>query len=345
MSLFYLPRIIGTVLIIGLLFVYPAPAALSQQAQPGVQDLLVNGGFEGGFQEDFGVGYGWGAFSNGNAVVGWNYDDWSAVVGSGKYSQRIEIKQALDQDRYAGIYQTISVVPGQQYKLTIHGVIRSDEGDVKSSDYGYRLQYAIEDKGGVAWELVSPQAWQELPWDERPMQLAAGQGKYPQQTFETTITAKTDKLTLFIRGWKKWLNNGAGIFDLDDISFVGPAPEGFQAPVAQAVALNGVAPAQSSAEVPAATSAAPAEKAEQATAITEKTTSPDTTASASAGNNVIGALNQTNAIPQAKVAPLPVTGSGEDNSIVYVVIVGIVVLLALFVSAVMATLKWRSLAE
>lgn len=324
-------RVIGTALIISLLFVYPPREALSQQSQPGVQDLLVNGGFEGGFQEDYGVGYGWGAFSNGNAVVGWNYDDWPAVVGGGTYAQRIEIKEALDQDRYAGIYQTISVVPGQAYKLSLQGLVRSDEGSIEQSDYGYRLQYAIDYNGDTAWELVAPAAWQELPWNEQPMALAGGQA-YQLDTFETTITAKTDKLTLFIRGWKKWVNQGTGIFDVDNISFVGQAPEGFQAPVVQA-ALNSEAVAQA----PAAEVAEPSAPAAEVAA--PENAAPLNNAGASA------APSQTNAVPQGNVAPLPVTGYGEDSSIVYVIIIGIMVLLALFVSAVAATLKWRSLAE
>ena len=115
-------------LLLALVVLYgPAPAF--SQEESAVQDLIINGGFEGGFQQEYGIGYGWGGFSNGNAVVGWNFEDWEAVVSAGKYAQLIEIKEALEQNRYAGIYQTISVVPGQQYKLSLKGLIRSDEGD------------------------------------------------------------------------------------------------------------------------------------------------------------------------------------------------------------------------
>src|SRR5262245_14646333 len=213
------------------LVVFYRPAPAFSQGDTSIQDLIVNGGFEGGFQQEYGIGYGWGGFSNGNAVIGWNFDDWTAVVPAGKYAQRIEIQEALEQDRYAGIYQTISVVPGQQYKLTLKGLIRSEEGDIALSDYGYRLQYAIDYKGETAWELVPAADWKEMPWDEQPMADPSG-GVYRIDTFETTITAQSERLTLFIRGWKKWINQGAGIFDIDEISFVGPAPEGFQSPVA-----------------------------------------------------------------------------------------------------------------
>jgi hypothetical protein len=340
MSQLYLTRLIGTVLIIALLFVYPPPEAFSQQGQPGgLQDMLVNGGFEGGFQEEFGVGYGWGAFSNGNAVVGWNFDDWPAVVGNGQYSQRIEIKEALSQDRYAGIYQTISVVPGEQYKLTVQGLIRSDEGDIGQSDYGYRLQYAVDYNGDTAWELVPADAWQELPWDEQPMELASGQ-EFQFETYDVTITATSDKLTLFIRGWKKWINDGTGIFSLDNISVVGPAPEGFQSPTIQAAAVNDASPAEA---VVAETEIAADGAAEEPVADlpADELSVPENAAPLGS----IDGLNQTNAAPQGNVVPLPVTGYGEDSSVVYVVIIGIAVLLALFVSAVAATLRWRSQTE
>lgn len=233
----YLARVIISAAIISGVFSYgPGPAYSQQDSGPSIQNLIVNGGFEGGFQEGFGIGYGWGGFSNGNAVVGWNFDDWKAVVPAGTYAQQIEIKDAQNMDRFAGIYQVINVVPGEQYKLTIKGLVRSSEGDIEQSDYGYRLQYGIDYNGGTAWELVPLADWQELPWDEQPLADTTG-AAYRIDSFETTITAKSDKLTLFIRGWKKWINNGSGIFDLDEISFVGPAPAGFQSPVAQTASV------------------------------------------------------------------------------------------------------------
>jgi hypothetical protein len=114
----------------------------------------------------------------------------------------IEIRNAAERDRYAGIYQTVAVVPGQSYKLTIKGLVRSLEGSITASDYGYRLQYGVDYEGGTAWELVPDQNWQEIPWDEQPLNDPVN-GTYRFDTFETTLTARSDKLTLFIRAWKK----------------------------------------------------------------------------------------------------------------------------------------------
>ena len=230
--------IVGTIVIILLLIYMPAPAFSQQIEASTLQNLIVNGGFEGGFQEEHGIGYGWGGFSNGNAVVGWTFDDWAPVVAEGSYSQQIQIKDALDQNRYAGMYQTVSVVPAEQYKLSVSGMIRSEEGSVELSDYGYRLQYAIDYKGGTSWELLPEDAWKEFPWDEQALDDSSNK-TYEFDTFETTITAESERLTIFIRGWKKWINDGTGLFNIDAVSFIGPAPTGFQAPVAQVASVGG----------------------------------------------------------------------------------------------------------
>ncbi len=342
--------VLSLILLIGITYL-PKPV-FSQDGASDIQNLIVNGGFEGGFQEAFGVGYGWGGFSNGNAVVGWNYDDWDAVVGDGEFAQRIEIRDAVDLNRYAGIYQTVSVVPGQQYKLTLNGLIRSEEGDIALSDYGYRLQYAVDYDGDIAWELVPEEEWKELPWDEQPMSDPPD-GVYRFDNFETTITARSDKLTLFVRGWKKWLNNGAGIYDLDEISFIGPAPEGFQAPVVQPVSAGAIEqqPVDESVAAEFSTEASETETETVAGEIqaepqpetqTETTTSVEVESSESQQvviQNLAQVDTSVQTADETQGTELPVSGQGSDGSINYVVIIGLVVLLVLFGGAVLATMR------
>ena len=313
-----------------LLVAFLPPAVRSQQQN--IQDMIVNGSFEGGFQEEFGVGYGWGGFSNGNAVVGWSVDDGDTVVADGQYSQRLEIKDALDRDRIIGLYQTVSVIPGEQYKLILQGLVRSEEGNIDDSNYGYRVQYAIDYEGKTAWELLDPDAWQELPWDEQSLALMEG-AQYRMDVFDTTVTAKTDRLTLFVRGWKKWLDNGTGVFNLDAIRLIGPAPEGFQSPVAQiAVAAN----EESQVASPEAASVTE-EAVPQPLPVAEQ---PVDSESSMPAETSADSSNQS-ANP-AQVAPLPATGAGDENSLIYIVVVGSIVLLALFTSAITATARRRN---
>jgi len=346
-------------LIVGLLNV-PAPAFSQDEVE--IQDLIFNGGFEEGFQGEFGVGVGWGGFNNGNAVVGWNADSWPAVVVAGQNAQLIEIRNATERNRYAGIYQTVPVVPGQQYKLTLNGLIRSDEGDITLSDYGYRLQYAVDYDGGTAWELLGDGAWTELNWDEQPLSDPPG-GVYRFDTYETTLTARGNQMTLFIRGWKKWLDNGSGIFDLDEISLVGPAPAGFQAaPPAQAASVGNSASTTETELIENEPALQVSEHDADAVAPSEtEETSPQTEPSSqSASEPSSEPTTEPEAAPQPETAPaqpgsstqtepesppenssqLPVSGQGSDGSINFVLMSGLALLVVLFVGA-MSTIRQR----
>jgi hypothetical protein len=328
-------RLIITILVLlGLLYL-PSPA-FSQQASD-LQNLIRNGGFEQGFQADYGLGFEWNSFNNGNALVGWSADTWSPVVAAGENAQAIEIKHAGEQDRFAGIYQTVSVVPGQQYKLTIQGLIRSTEGNIEDSNYGYRLQYAIDAKGSTAWELLSEAAWQELPWDEQPL-AEPEENNYRIDTFSTTITAESDQLTLFIRGWKKWVNDGSGIFNLDEISLTG-FPTNFEVVAAQPASLEAASQTTAPEAEAVLPDIAPQQAEPQAQAappeINQETTAPT--------NNID--TGQTEATTSEALAPapqqeqLPVSGRGADNTLNYLMIMGLALLLILVSSAIMAVTR------
>ncbi|RME79469.1 MAG: hypothetical protein D6784_00670 [Chloroflexi bacterium] len=314
--------VLSLAVLVGLLNL-PAPA-MSQDNNP-VQNVLVNGDFEAGFQEAYQLALGWGGFSNGNAVVGFQDDTWEAVVVSGEHAQMIEIRDSMELNRYAGIYQTVNVTPGVPYTLTLHGLIRSTEGDINLSDYGYRLQYAVDYSGGTAWELLDEEAWVELPWDEQPLADPPG-GEYRLDTYQTTITPTGKNLTLFIRAWKKWANNGTGIFDLDSISLVGPAPSPFDISAAEAAVVTS-APAEN-----APASAPPAAPAEDEAAETPA----DQSLSTSVGPATA---------PPVEDTRLPVSGRGANEHVSYLIASSILLLLALFVGAVTATMRERVSAD
>lgn len=328
-------RVILTLLIlIGLLYL-PTPA-LSQETL-NIQNVIRNGGFEQGVQGEFGVGYEWGGFSNGNAVVGWNQDTWELVVAEGDKAQMIEIKNAAERDRYAGVYQTVAVVPGQPYKLSLSGLVRSSEGSVEESDFGYRLQYAVDYNGGTAWELLSDEVWQEIPWDEQPLSKPEG-GAYEIETFDTTLTAQSDQMTIFIRGWKKWINDGSGIFNIDDVSLVGPTPDGVEAPSAQAASAG----TATEAVVVEEADAAPVSDVTDVTikdeeAVEESETNAPQTESDETGSS--STIEEPATTTQTE-APLPVSGQGQAD-FNFVLIVGGGLLFLLLLSAVVTTVQWR----
>jgi hypothetical protein len=332
-SYHWLKATLTGIVVAGLWLAAASTPALSQQSE-NQQNLIVNGGFEEGFQGEFGVGYGWGAFSNGNAAIGWNADSWAPVVIAGNYAQLIEIKNAADRDRYAGIYQTVAVVPGQQYKLTIKGLIRSEEGDVQKSNYGYRLQYGLDDTGGTAWELVNEKNWQEIQWDEQPLHDPPN-GTYRFDTFETTITAKGDKLTLFIRAWKKWVNDGVGLYDLDEISLVGPAPEGVQAAAGQAAAVGDTNQPTGGELVASEPSL---QVSEHDADVAPEAVQPEATATSQPQPQV---APEATPVPQPTTGQLPVSGADKEGSINFVEMMAVVLVLVLLTGAITTTIRQR----
>jgi len=193
-----------------------ADEGISLTAPMAPANVLENGDFEKGVDEQ-GVALNWHSFTNGGAVVSYSAETSDPHVRSGTTAQRISIAQASQQSRYAGIYQPVEVKSGQPYTLTLHGQIRTGLGDIQASGYGYRMQYAIDYKGGVNWQAIPDEDWVELPWDEQGLDAA----DVEFLSYETAITPTSDELTLFIRGWNKWADPGLAEYTLDDLTLVG----------------------------------------------------------------------------------------------------------------------------
>jgi hypothetical protein len=210
----------------------------------GSTERLANGNFEAGFRPTpvgF-VGQHWNWFHNGGRVTYGFYDEtWAPVVYDGQHSQLIEINSfcrgASDPDRYAGIYQTVAVVPGEIYDLSIHGMLRALEDDPDRSCCNYRVQYGIDYNGGEDWTAVAE--WFELPWNTVHPRLTPGS----MESFYTSITATSNRLTLFIRVWKKWGTVSRELdVNLDGISLRGALPTDVDQGRAKPPTGNGVAP-------------------------------------------------------------------------------------------------------
>ena len=182
-----------------------------------IEEILKNGGFEEGFSED-GIGINWQGFSNNRGVVTFSAESAIPFIKSGQAAQRISIDQGVEPDQYGGIYQKVTVTPGQIYTLTLNGQIRSGFGDIDASSYGYRLQYAIDFDGGENWRAIPSDDWVELPWDEQGFDA----DEFTFSEYSTQVTPTADTMTIFIRGWNKWPNQSLGEYTLDGLSLVGP---------------------------------------------------------------------------------------------------------------------------
>ena len=207
-------------------------------AVPGIQlaggatERLTNGDFEEGFHFTPAgeVGNGWHWFHNGGEASYGFYDEtWAPVVYDGQHSQLLEINTlglgGSEMDRYSGIYQTVAVVPGETYELSLHGMLRALEDDPHRDGYNYRVQYGVDYEGGTDWTSVDN--WVEIPWNTVYPRLSPGS----MDTFSTSITATGSRLTLFIRAWKKWGTATRELdVNLDGISLKGALPADTGAP-------------------------------------------------------------------------------------------------------------------
>jgi len=181
---------------------------------PQPTELLTNGNFEEDFGED-GVAVGWNKFSNGGAAFGWSDDMWDLVAWEGEHSQLLAIIDPTQNDRYVGIYQTVDVVSGQPYELTLHGLVRAN---TPQEQYGHRLYWGVDYEGHADWQAVGN--WVELSWDQQPRVAKS----FTVNEYTTVITPTGKSLTLFLRGHSKWPRYSEANFNLDGLSLRGVPP-------------------------------------------------------------------------------------------------------------------------
>ena len=190
-------------------------------ANPG-SNLVANGDFEGGFGVD-GVAYAWHKYDNGGEMTASFHDDtWAPVIYDGAHSQLIEIntvcRGASDPDRYAGIYQALSVKAGTTYELCMHGMLRSLWGDPDPISWGYVAQVGIDQAGGTDWTALAADDWTDVPWDQVHPRTEPGD----MESFCMNVKAKSDSMSLFVRLWKKWPTAGREVLlNIDGITLDG----------------------------------------------------------------------------------------------------------------------------
>lgn len=194
----------------------PAASPPPASSGPEIGELIVNGSFEEGFG-DGGVATGWTGFDNGQAVYAWLDDTWDPGVSHGEHAQLMKIMGPAASDRYVGIYQTVEVIPGETYTLTMHGIIRSSTAD--EGNFGNRIQWGVDEQGGTDWQAV--QEWVDPGWNEVPLDAESP----TMNVYQTTIEPEGNHLTLFIRGWTKWpVIQSESWFNIDGVSLRGPIP-------------------------------------------------------------------------------------------------------------------------
>jgi hypothetical protein len=179
-------------------------------------NAAVNGSFEEGFQDN-GVALSWMSFDNdGVAKYTWQEEQQPIHVSHGERAQLMQLTGAGEPNRYMGIYQTMDVMAGETYTLSIHGLIRSSDAGDSNRPYGHRIEWGIDYQGGQNWQAVGE--WFDTGWNDIPLDKQDPTMNY----ISLPILAESDKLTLFIRGWTKWPTQSIANFYVDGIFLKGP---------------------------------------------------------------------------------------------------------------------------
>ena len=225
-----------------------------------VGDVIRNGGFELVDPEaapGTAIALEWDRFSNGRAHFGWYDDLWREVVHSGDHAQLMEIKEVYGdfRDRVMAVHQTVDVVPNSDYHLTMYVILRSESQPDFRNRNDFEMSWGVDLSGGANYDNVDD--WNIMTLTEQFRLGSTGPDDDNDLLFYEMITGtiRSDdnaRLTLFIRGLKRWPLNTEVLFNVDDVSLVGPKP-GAAAPVADDPAAESE-PAESTESTPAESS-------------------------------------------------------------------------------------------
>lgn len=227
-------------------------------AATGAVNVIRNGGFEdqansfGG-----GVAADWVPYSNGRAWFGWYDEQWLEAVRTGEHAQLMEIFQVEADvlDRVIAIYQTVNVVPNANYDLTIYAMMRTQAQEADRDASEFAMEWGIDPRGEGNHDNV--EVWNPMPLTEQSRLGSTGEYPDDKPLFYETITGTvftgdSNRISLFIRGVKKFPNGTEVNFDVDDVSLVGPSSAGGSPPPIELGQVTSQ-PAGTTATAPAAT--------------------------------------------------------------------------------------------
>lgn len=192
-------------------------------------NLIKNGSFEERDADDPDKAVGWEHYTNGRAVFGFYDETWPEAVYKGEYAQLMEINQveANVLDRVIAIHQTMDVVPYTIYNLKVHAIMRTQTHAADRNKHEVEMHWGIDPSGQGNYDNV--QEWHILPLEEQ--YRLGSTGEYPEDiplryeiVEDSFETPDTNRITLFIRGLKKFPTGTEVNFDLDELSLVGPPP-------------------------------------------------------------------------------------------------------------------------
>lgn len=145
----------------------------------------------------------------------------------------LHIQSSDEQDTRLGVYQTVNVVPGQDYRFTMSATIQvqaeartlevlGPDGEVIPYAPNHTFELYFDHTGNTDWTAIPFEKWMNVPIPEEKLFFSVEDTEKKGESalaviynFKTFVKARSNKMTIFITGWRKWANFRSTIFDID----------------------------------------------------------------------------------------------------------------------------------
>lgn len=143
-------------------------------------------------------------------------------------SLSLHMQSTDQQDARLGIYQTVDVVPGQDYRFSMSGTIqvqagaRVDEPEAQN----HNIELVFDHTGGTDWRAIPHEKRTLIPFKEQELVFRITEEEDIEEElvdiedYETVVKARSDKMTIFITAWRRYANWRTAIFSIDCVSLV-----------------------------------------------------------------------------------------------------------------------------
>ena len=152
---------------------------------------------------------------------------------AGHNTLALHIQSTDEIDARLGVYQTVNVIPGEDYRFSMSATIQVQAEARTLDEYGpdgelipnapnHTFELYFDHTGNTDWKAIPFEKWTNVPIPEEKLWFSVEDTEKDGldalaviYNYDTKIKARSDKLTIFITGWRKWANFRSTIFDID----------------------------------------------------------------------------------------------------------------------------------
>lgn len=145
----------------------------------------------------------------------------------------LHMQSTDEMDARLGVYQTVDVVPGQDYRFSMSATIQvqggartleplGPDGEPIPQAQNHTFELYFDHTGNTDWTAIPHEKWINVPIREEKLFFSVEETEKKGESalavienYETTVTARSNKMTIFITGWRKWANWRTSVFNVD----------------------------------------------------------------------------------------------------------------------------------